>query len=81
MTKSEDECSQAMKQALSEARENNANKFEQMFNIAKAYSSKRECSVQEAVYHIMPELWLRKTFPKVIFVNTNIYTRKEISNL
>ena len=42
-----------------------------MLKIAKAYSSSRECSVQEAVYHTMPELWLSKTLPKVIFVNSN----------
>ena len=72
LSKSKDECSKAMKQALSEATDNNLNKFEQMLTIAKAYSSRRECSVQEAVYHVMPELWLRKTFPKVIFANSNL---------
>ena len=40
--------------------------------IARAYSLKRECSVQEAVYHIMPELWLRKVFLAVLFANTNL---------
>ena len=34
--------------------------------------TKRECSVQEAVYHVMPELWLRKTCPGVIFANSNL---------
>ena len=43
-----------------------------MKQAAKAYSKKRECSVQEAVYLLMPELWLRKTFPKVIFLNNNV---------
>ena len=33
---------------------------------------KRECSVQEAVYLVMPELSLRKTFPKEAFLNSNI---------
>ena len=32
---------------------------------ACAYTSNKECSVQEAVYHIMSELWLQKTFPVV----------------
>ena len=72
LSKSEDECSKAMKQALDEARNSNSDKFQQMFKIAKAYSSNRECSVQEAVYHVMPELWLRKTFPRVIFANSNL---------
>ena len=43
-----------------------------MKSIAKAFSTKRECSVQEAVYLLMPELWLRKTFPVVIFANSNL---------
>ena len=40
--------------------------------IAKDYATKKKCSVQEAVYLVMPELWLRKTFPKVLFLNNNI---------
>ena len=32
----------------------------------------RECSVQEAVYHILPELKLSTIFPTVYFVNTNL---------
>ena len=71
-SKSEDESSEAMKQAAKEASKMNLNVFEQMKAIAKAYTTKRECSVQEAVYHIMPELWLRKTFPGVIFANSNL---------
>ena len=31
----------------------------------------RECSVQ-AVYHIMPELWLRKIFSALVFAKTNL---------
>ena len=30
------------------------------------------CSVQGEVYLAMPEHWLRKTFPKVLFLNNNI---------
>ena len=48
------------------------NDFEKMKAISKAYMTKRECSVQEAVCHIMPELWLRKTFPRVVFANSNL---------
>ena len=72
LSKSEDECSKAMKQALVDARETNLGKFEEMISIAKAYASNRECSVQEAVYHVLPELWLRKTFPCVLFLNSNL---------
>ena len=39
---------------------------------ARAYSTRRECSVQERVYLVMLELWLQKTFSKVIFLNSNI---------
>ena len=39
--------------------------------IAKAYLSNRECSVKKAVYHILPELKLRRIFPAVYFANTN----------
>ena len=28
--------------------------------------------MQEAVYHFLPELWLQKVFPGVIYANTNI---------
>ena len=40
--------------------------------IGKAYITKRECSVQEAVYLIIPELWLRKIFPRAIFLSSNL---------
>ena len=56
LSKEEDECSQAMKQAFKETLEKGGSYYEQMKTIAHAYSSKRECSLQEAVYHIMPEL-------------------------
>ena len=54
-----------------------------------AYSSECECSQQEAVYQIMPELWLRKVFPGVLYANSNIpekrvrmmLSKKEISEL
>ena len=50
--------------------------FERMKAISRAYATKRECSVQEAVYLVTPELWLRKTFPKVLFLNSNIPERR-----
>ena len=64
-SKSEDETSQAMKQAAKEATSCNKSKLELMKSIARAYITKRECYVQEAVYQVMPELWLRKTFPGI----------------
>ena len=71
-SKSEDETSEAMKQAAKEAFNSNKTNIEQMRSIALVYDNKRECSVQEAVYILMPELWLRKTFPGVIFANSNL---------
>ena len=72
ISKAEDETSEAMKQAAKEASVSGKSNFEKMRAAARAYSTKHECSVQEAVYLIMPEVWLRKTFPKVIFLNSNI---------
>ena len=41
LSKQEDECSQAMKQALKEFLEKGAGSYEQMKSVAHAYSSKR----------------------------------------
>ena len=56
LSKSDDETSEAMKQDAEDACNMNKNNFEQMKSIARAYATRRECSVQEAVYHVMPEL-------------------------
>ena len=40
--------------------------------IARAYATKIQYSVQEAIYLVMSELWLRKMFPRVIFLNSNL---------
>ena len=71
-SKSEDKCSGAMKEALNQAKEMDTSKFDTMYKLARAYSDNRECSVQEAVYHLMPELWLRKCYPAISFINTNL---------
>ena len=76
-SKTENRCSQAMKQAAKEAFENNMHHHDTKKIIALAYLSNRQCSVQEAVYHILPELKLR-IFAAVYFVNTNP-PRKEFS--
>ena len=59
------ESSIAMKKA-SEDTENLGFK-DKMQKLAIAFLSHRQCSMQEAIYQLMPELWLRKTFP-----NTNL---------
>ena len=53
LSKTEDRCSQAMKQSAKEAFENNMHHHDTMKTIEtidKAHLSNRECSVQEAVY-------------------------------
>ncbi|XP_066926174.1 uncharacterized protein [Clytia hemisphaerica] len=72
LSKTEDEVSHAMTQAVQDAFENGGDKYQQMKSVAHAYVSKREVSVQEAVYLTMPELWLRKLYPGVTFANTNV---------
>ena len=72
LSKSEEECSLAMTQAVTDAFEKELDNHEQMKSVANVYLNKRECSVQECVYHILPGQWLRKTFPGVIFANINI---------
>ena len=71
-SKSEDEYSSAMRQAAKEAFENNLSNFKTMQGIVRAYVNKRECSVQEAIFHVLPELHLRKIFPVVCIANSNI---------
>ena len=56
--------------------ERGAGSYEQMKSLAHAYVSKRECSLQEAVYQVMPELWLRKVFPGVLYANRNILEKR-----
>ena len=65
-----------MKQAAREALAGNKSDCEKMKAIARAYATKRECSVQEAVYLVMPELLLRKIFPAVIFLNSNMLEKR-----
>ena len=61
-----------MKQDLKISTENKENSYESMKGIPQTYASNWECFVQEAVYHCLPELWLKKVYPDVIFDNTNI---------
>ena len=43
-----------------------------MGKVGAAFLSTREVSAQECVYRCMPELCLRKTLPKTIFVSTDL---------
>ena len=60
---SKTEDSQAMKQAAKEVFKNNIHRHDAMKTITRAYLSNPECSVQEEVYHILPELNLKRIFP------------------
>ena len=70
--KAEDETSEAMKQAAKETSGSGWLNFEKMKVVARAYCdcTKCECSMQEAVYLVMPKLWLQKKIPKMIFLNS-----------
>ena len=62
----------AMTQAVRDAFEKQLDNHEQIKSVANVYLTKRKCSVQECVYHVLPGEWLRKTFPGVIFADSNI---------
>ena len=71
-SKTEDQCLQVIKQAAKKAFENNMHYHDTIKIIAKAYLSNPECFVHEAVYHILPELKLRRMFLAVHFVNEDL---------
>ena len=89
LSKSEDECSQAMSQTLKEALEDILDNYQQMKSVVQTYVNKRECSIQECMYQVLSGQWLRKTFPGVIFANSSIpekrywicHEEKDISQL
>ncbi|XP_066911584.1 uncharacterized protein [Clytia hemisphaerica] len=72
ISKSEDQTTEAMKQAAKEAMNSNQTLREKMKSVSRAYRTSREMSIQEAVAIILPEIWLRKTSPGVIFANSNL---------
>ena len=61
-----------MKQASREAFDNNKDHHDPMKTIAKAFLNSRDCSIQERVYHILPELKRNTIFAAVYFVNTSL---------
>ena len=72
LSENEDEWSQAMSQALKEAFQDKLDNYQQMKSVVQTFVNKRECSIQESVYQVLSGQWLRKTFPGVIFANSNI---------
>ena len=71
MSKGETECSEAIRAAASEARKDNLEIKETLKKIGAAFLCSREVSSQECVYRCLPDLWLRKTFPQTVFINTD----------
>ena len=61
-----------MKKAAKETLVGNKSKYDQMKSIAKASDTKREFSLQEAIYLLMPKLLLCRIFLRVIFLNSNL---------
>ena len=75
-TKDETECSQAIANAAKKARLSNTNIRDGLKKIGATFLSTREVSSQECVYRCMPELWLRKIFPKTVFVSTDLLEKR-----
>ena len=67
-TKDVTECSQAIVSAAKEVKASKLTIRESLRKIKAAFLSTREVSAQECVYRCMPELWLKKVFPKTVFV-------------
>ena len=58
--------------AAKEAKTSNLTIKDSLRKVGAAFLSTREASSQECVYRCMPELWLRKVFPKTVFVSTDL---------
>ena len=70
-TKDETECSEAIKNAAKEAKQCNLGIRDGLRKIGATFLSTRKVSAQECVYRCLPELWLRKIFPKTVFISTD----------
>lgn len=46
--------------------------YDEFRSIVHNYLNKRECSVQECVYHILSGKWLGKTYPWVTIENSHV---------
>ena len=69
---SENSTSDAVKQAVQEIKLQNLSARLAMKKLVYSFICSRTMSVQEAVYLCLPELWLRKCQPGVMFLNTNL---------
>ena len=66
LSKSENECSLTMSQAVRDGFEKELDNHEQIKSVANVHLNKIKFSVQECVYDILPGQWLKKTFPGVM---------------
>ena len=72
MPKGETQCSKAISAAAKEAKKKNLGLKQSLKKIGAAILSSREVSSRECVYRCLPELWLRKTFPGTLYINTGL---------
>ena len=79
-SRTKDQCSQAMKEEVKKAVQNNMCHHETMKTMAKAYLNNRECSVQESLCYILSELKPRRIFLAIYFVNTS-YSEERVQVL
>ena len=72
MSKGETQCSEAIRATAKEAKKENLGLKQSLKKIGAAFLSNRDVSSQECVYRCLPELWLRKTFPGTLYINTGL---------
>ena len=72
LSKSENSTSEGMMQVVQEIKLQNLSASIAKKKLAYSFICSRQMSVQEAVYLCLPELWLRKCQPGVMFLNTNL---------
>ena len=68
-SKSKNSTSEVMKQAVQEIKFQNLSARVEIEKSAHSLICSRQISVQEAVYLCLPELWLRKCQPGVVWAN------------
>ena len=64
-----------MSDSMKDACEKQLDNEKQTKSVAHTYAEKRDCRIQECVYHLLSGHWLRKTFPDV-FSPIVIFQRK-----
>ena len=69
LSNSEDESSEAMKQATREAHESGTTAKKRMKSITRAYITHREMSVQKSLAIVLPKTWLKRISSAITFAN------------